>query len=89
MKDQMLKKAYVFARKHGYDSLKRKNIQYKGYEVFEPIMKKRGGKVAMIGYPLFVLANENELRLSTVDECFEIRDILYPELNETDWDDEE
>ena len=85
MEDNMLKKAFVFATKHGYDTVRKTNVEYKGYKVFEPRMKKRGGKVAKIGYPLLILANESEMRLSTIDECLEINDMIYPNVEESEW----
>ena len=71
-------KRYIkrFARLHGYAGVEKTNIQYKCNDVYRPHYNGRGP--VYVGYPLFVLVQYDECRLSTPEESIEILDLLNP-----------
>ena len=71
-------KRYIkrFARLHGYKGAKKTGIEYKYNDVYAPYYRKKGP--VYVGYPLFVLVQYDECRLSTPDESLEILDLLHP-----------
>ena len=62
-----------FAKENGYETVKRLDIQFKGYEVYEPSFDD---EMPVVGLPLFILAKGTELRLTSPEECFKILDLL-------------
>lgn len=71
-------KRYIkrFAKLHGYKGVKKTGIEYKYNNVYAPYYRKKGP--VYVGYPLFVLVQYDECRLSTPDESLEILDLLHP-----------
>lgn len=64
----MRQKAIEFAISQGYETaLRLKN--WKGFEVYEPIMKK--DEVSYTGLPLLILVKGDEIRMSTPEEALE------------------
>ena len=64
----MRQKVIEFAQSQGYETaLRLKN--WKGFEVYEPIMKK--DEVSYTGLPLLILVKGDEIRMSTPDEALE------------------
>ncbi len=64
----MRQKVIEFAQSQGYETaLRLKN--WKGFEVYEPIMKK--DEVSYTGLPLLILVNGDEIRMSTPEEALE------------------
>ena len=55
------------------DSYK-KGEDWQGYKVYEPVYKKS----VCIGFPLVVLVKDNDVRLSTNEECFQYLEFAYP-----------
>jgi len=64
------KKVLQFAKTRGYDSIRKRRKTWNGYDVYEPIYRK--GVISYIGLPLVILVKENEIRLSTPQESFEL-----------------
>lgn len=52
----------------------KKVIVYNGYRVFEPVYPKN----QIVGFPVFILQKEKEIRYSNPDECLAILDKLNP-----------
>lgn len=64
----MRQKVIEFAISQGYETaLRLKN--WKGFEVYEPIMKK--DEVSFTGLPLLILVKGDEIRMSTPEEALE------------------
>lgn len=64
----MNERVIEFARSQGYETaLRLKN--WKGFEVYEPIMKK--DEVSYTGLPLLILVKGDEIRMSTPEEALE------------------
>lgn len=64
----MNERVIEFARSQGYETaLRLKN--WKGYEVYEPMVSK--DEVSFTGIPLVILVRGEEIRMSTPDEAFE------------------
>ncbi len=64
----MRQKVIEFAISQGYETaLRLKN--WKGFEVYEPIMKK--DEVSYTGLPLLILVKGDEIRMSTPEEALE------------------
>lgn len=60
----------LFAKAQGYDSARAVG-KWKGFALYEPIMKAPGARV---GLPHFILVKGGEIRMTTPDEAFEIFD---------------
>lgn len=68
-----------FAVQQGFQDVKEIG-NYKDYKVYQPCFTD--GKKHVIGYPHYILVNENEIKLQ-VDVKFEITDVIFPK-NTTD-----
>ena len=62
-------KANKFAAYHGYDRAEFL-CRWKNYEVYEPITKKE----RITGLPYKILIRDGDVRLSTINETFDIMD---------------
>lgn len=63
------KEVLEYAITRGYDKVKKLPIKYKGMEVYEPYFDDGAN---CVGYPLSVLVDGDELRMSTPDESLEV-----------------
>lgn len=71
-KDRVLE----YARECGYDTVSYKGV-WNDYHVYEPDFY--GIRTVCVGLPLSILVNDDEIRLTTADECFEVLDALTDE----------
>ena len=62
-------KVKEFAKKQGYDDVIYLR-EWNGFKVYEPVFEGEG--VAYIGPPLVVLVKGENIRMSSVEEAFEI-----------------
>ena len=62
-----------FAKKHGFSLANKIHVEYKDYEVISAKFARKDRAIAK--HPLYVLANENEIRFSTIEEWGEINEI--------------
>lgn len=49
--------------------------EWEGYKVYSPFISDYDGPL-IIGYPLFVLEKDDEIRLNEFDETFKIMDVI-------------
>jgi len=67
----MMERILDFAQEHGYDSVVRVG-KWRGYDIYEPVFDN--DKVNIVGIPLMIIADGDNIRMTTVDEAFEYLD---------------
>lgn len=70
-----LTKIVEFAQDHGFDSVEKENITFKGYDVYSPKKNRKGSYT--IGFPHFILVKGDEI-IMHIDDDFEVLDMISP-----------
>ena len=70
-----LTKIVEFAQDHGFDSVEKENVVYKGYDVYSPKKNRKGSNI--IGFPHFILVKGDEI-IMHIDDNFEVLDLISP-----------